>query len=80
MGSFPGLSSLTWTVLLLVDSHLSDDQIDQLKHVLYNNKDIFLTKDNPSLGHTDLVQHHLVLKLPVRISTYFFIEKVTLNS
>jgi hypothetical protein len=27
-----------------------------------------------------LVQHHLVLKLPVRISTYFFIEKVTLNS
>lgn len=45
-----------------LDSHLSDDQIDQLKHVLCNNKDIFLTKDNPSLGHTDLVQHHLVLK------------------
>ena len=29
---------------------------------LYQNRDIFVTDDNPTLGCTDLVQHHIILK------------------
>ena len=29
---------------------------------LYQNRDIFVTEDNPSLGCSDLVQHHIILK------------------
>ena len=29
---------------------------------MIKNKTLFVTKDNPSLGHTNLVQHHIVLK------------------
>jgi len=29
---------------------------------LYQNRDIFVTEDNPSLGCTDFVQHHIILK------------------
>jgi hypothetical protein len=40
---------------------------------LYQNRDIFVTEDTPSLGCTDLVQHHIILKQnfrPLHQATY----------
>ena len=43
-------------------SHLNDDQISELSQVLYESNDIFVTKQNPGLGFTTLVEHHIHLK------------------
>ncbi|CAC5384566.1 unnamed protein product [Mytilus coruscus] len=37
-------------------------QLTDLHKFLYNNKDIFMTKSDPSLGFTDLVKHKILLK------------------
>ena len=43
-------------------SELTDEQNDTLSKLLFDNKEVFVTKANPSLGLTDLVQHHIILK------------------
>lgn len=42
--------------------HLSSVELDELKHCLYSNRDIFVTKQNPSLGFTTVVEHKIHLK------------------
>ncbi|KAK3106454.1 hypothetical protein FSP39_020404 [Pinctada imbricata] len=42
--------------------HLEMSQKQCLYDTLFTNKDIFVTEDNPSLGHTTLVEHHIRLK------------------
>lgn len=44
------------------DDQLNEKQNTKLNEVLYMNKDVFVTKDNPSLGCTDLAKHHIILK------------------
>jgi hypothetical protein len=41
---------------------LNEKQNSKLNEFLYLNKDVFATKDNPSLGCTDLAKHHIILK------------------
>ena len=41
---------------------LSSTDQTELEDFLYQNKDIFVTKDNPGLGFTDLVRHNIILK------------------
>jgi len=43
-------------------SDMDDSQITTLRHFLYDNKDIFVTKQSPDLGFTDLVQHKIILR------------------
>lgn len=43
-------------------SHLSPSQKHVLCDVLYDNKDIFVPKDNPSLGFTHVMKHYIHLK------------------
>ena len=45
-----------------INTDLSDDQQIALGRLLCDNKEIFVTKDNPGLGCTDIVQHHIILK------------------
>lgn len=42
--------------------NLSPSQIEQLQQCLYEYKDIFVTKQNPSLGFTTVVEHKIHLK------------------
>ncbi|KAK3093847.1 hypothetical protein FSP39_020940 [Pinctada imbricata] len=42
--------------------HLSDNEKNLLGKVLYKSRDIFVTKENPGLGFTTLMQHHIHLK------------------
>lgn len=44
------------------DDQLNEKQNSKLNEFLYLNKDVFVTKDNPSLGCTDLAKHHIILK------------------
>lgn len=44
------------------DSALNERQKSDFENFLFNNKDIFVTPDNPDLGFTDLVQHKIILK------------------
>lgn len=44
------------------DQELPTSDMLGLKQFLCNNKDIFVTSDNPDLGCTDLVQHNIILK------------------
>ncbi|XP_053388085.1 uncharacterized protein LOC128551301 [Mercenaria mercenaria] len=41
---------------------LSDDEKFKLENCLFENKDIFVTDENPSLGLTNLVEHHIHLR------------------
>ena len=41
---------------------LDQEQRSKLEQLLCRNKEIFVTRANPELGHTDLVKHHIVLK------------------
>ena len=41
---------------------LTGDQQEKLKDVLYKNKDVFVTEENPGLGFTKLVEHKIHLK------------------
>ena len=47
-------------------AHLSDSQFSDLSKTLYAHKNLFVTKDNPGLGFTTLVQHHIHLKPDVK--------------
>ncbi|KAK3105335.1 hypothetical protein FSP39_022873 [Pinctada imbricata] len=42
--------------------HLSESEKLSLGKVLFNARDIFVTKDNPGLGFTTLVEHHIHLR------------------
>ncbi|XP_062587193.1 uncharacterized protein LOC134248836 [Saccostrea cucullata] len=42
--------------------NLSDVQCGMLKNCLFKHRDIFVTKENPSLGFTSLVEHTIHLK------------------
>ena len=46
----------------LSQTKLNVEQQAQLLQVLFKNKDLFITDDNPSLGLTNLVQHKIHLK------------------
>ena len=48
--------------LFNINFSLSEEQHHEIRHILLQDKDIFVTPDNPTLGHTDLVEHHIVLK------------------
>ncbi|XP_064598461.1 uncharacterized protein LOC135464824 [Liolophura sinensis] len=48
---------LVWT-----NSNLLNEDREQLQKVLYDNKDVFVTSDNPGLGLTHVVEHNIVLK------------------
>jgi hypothetical protein len=43
-------------------SDMDDSQITALRDFLYDNKDIFVTKQSPDLGFTNLVQHKIILR------------------
>lgn len=45
-----------------ISDHLTDDQKSELADCLYENYDLFVTKDNPDLGYTTLVEHRIHLK------------------
>ena len=42
-------------------NHLNDDQISELSQVLYESNVIFVTKQNPGLGFSTHVEHHIHL-------------------
>lgn len=44
------------------NNEMNNTQKNTLGQLLCDNKDIFVTKDNPSLGSIDVVEHHIVLK------------------
>lgn len=44
------------------NTNLNDEQKCALNSLLYQNKDVFVTPDNPDLGLTDLVEHHFIMK------------------
>jgi hypothetical protein len=44
------------------NNELNNAQKNSLGQLLCDNKDIFVAKDNPSLGSTDVVEHHIVIK------------------
>lgn len=46
----------------LTDSKLNERETVNFENFLLENKDIFVTPDNPDLGFTDLVQHTIILK------------------
>jgi hypothetical protein len=48
------------------ESDLSSTDQTELDDFLYQNKDIFVTKNNPGLGFTDLVRHKIILKPDVK--------------
>lgn len=41
---------------------LTSKQIENLEKYLYAHKNVFVTKENPQLGFTNLVQHEINLK------------------
>ena len=41
---------------------ITDTQLMALKRLLYENRDVFITKDNPDIGVTPLLQHSIHLK------------------
>ena len=41
-------------------SDMDDSQITALRNFLYDNTNIFVTKQSPDLGFTDLVQHKII--------------------
>ena len=45
-----------------ISSKLSEEQRQELTNLLNENFDLFVTKQNPDLGLTDVVQHHISLK------------------
>ena len=51
---------------MLENDNLSSEEIGVLSQFLYSNKDLFVTKENPSLGYTTLVQHQIQLKKDAR--------------
>ena len=44
------------------NNELNNAQKNSLGQLLCDNKDIFVAKDNPSLGSTDVVEHHIVIQ------------------
>ena len=45
-----------------VSENLNTQQNSEMLQFLYKNRDIFVTEENPSLGCTNIVQHHIILK------------------
>ena len=45
-----------------INPNLSPEHKAQLYQCLYEHKDLFITKDNPGLGHTTIVNHKIHLK------------------
>ena len=45
-----------------ISDSLTEEQTSELSNFLFDNKDIFVTKDNPDLGFSTLVQHKINLK------------------
>ena len=45
-----------------INPDLSPEHRAQLYQCLYEHKDLFITKDNPGLGHTTIVKHEIHLK------------------
>lgn len=45
-----------------ISETLSLDQQEKLSDCLLQNRDIFVTKENPNLGYTTAVQHKIILK------------------
>ncbi|WAQ98060.1 POL4-like protein [Mya arenaria] len=45
-----------------VNPDLSDNEKDRLYQCLYKHKDMFITPENPDLGHTHVVEHQIHLK------------------
>ncbi|CAC5407698.1 unnamed protein product [Mytilus coruscus] len=45
-----------------LSDHLTDDQKSELAECLFDNLDLFVTKENPNLGYTHLVEHIIHLK------------------
>ena len=41
-------------------SDMDDSQITALRNCLYDNTNIFVTKQSPDFGFTDLVQHKII--------------------
>ncbi|CAC5391249.1 unnamed protein product [Mytilus coruscus] len=66
-------SSLNMVAEFCKEFHLSEDltekQLLQLQQCLYENRDLFVTKDNPNLGFTSLIEHKINLK-PNAVSTH----------
>ena len=52
----------TFTRNFDLNENLNTEQNTKMLEFLYQNRDIFVTEDNPSVGCTDLVQHHIILK------------------
>lgn len=46
----------------LSNDHLNPDQNEQLKNILFEYKDIFVTDENNDIGRTNLVEHKIHLK------------------
>lgn len=44
------------------NDQLNEKQNSKLNEILYLNKDVCVTKDNPSLGCKKLAKHHIILK------------------
>ncbi|CAC5414791.1 unnamed protein product [Mytilus coruscus] len=59
-------SSLNIVAEFCKEFHLSDDltetQLLQLQRCIYENRDLFVTQDNPDLGFTSLIEHKINLK------------------
>ncbi|CAG2203436.1 unnamed protein product [Mytilus edulis] len=45
-----------------LSDHLTHDQKSELAECLFDNLDLFVTKENPNLGYTHLVEHKIHLK------------------
>lgn len=46
----------------IIPEHLSEEEQTILKSLLHRHEGLFVTKDNPELGFTDIVQHKILLK------------------
>ena len=44
------------------NGRLTNEELHRLRGCLFANKDLFVTKDNPSLGYTKLVEHKIHLR------------------
>ena len=52
----------TFTRNFELNENLNTEQNTRMLEFLYQNRDIFVSEDNPSLGCSDLEQHHIILK------------------
>jgi hypothetical protein len=52
----------TFTRNFELNENLNTEQNTRMLEFLYQNRDIFASEDNPSLGCSDLEQHHIILK------------------